>query len=55
VSHAYHLPRIELAYARAGVDVATVPAEARPTAQGPANAAREIPALWAYYMRAVLS
>jgi vancomycin permeability regulator SanA len=56
VSHFYHLPRIKLAYARAGIDVDTVPA--RITAhipQAAANAAREIPALWAYYLRAMLT
>lgn len=56
VSHFYHLPRIKLAFARAGIDVDTVPA--RITAHIPqavANTAREIPALWVYYLRAMLT
>jgi uncharacterized SAM-binding protein YcdF (DUF218 family) len=55
VSQFYHLPRVKLAYARAGWDVLTVPARAsRPIAQTPQLVGREIPAFWVYYLRAVL-
>jgi len=55
VSHYYHLPRLKLAYARAGYDVLTVPAkETRSIPQAPYIVAREIPAFWVYYLRAVL-
>lgn len=55
VSHFYHLPRIKLAFARAGLDVLTVPARGpRPIARTPALVVREIPAFWAYFLRAVL-
>ncbi len=50
----YHLPRIKLAYARAGWNVLTVPAH--PThriPQTPFLVAREIPAFWVYYLRAI--
>jgi len=56
VSEFYHLPRIKLAYAAAGQEVYTVPAEAshwlRRWALG--SIVREIPAFWAYYARAIL-
>jgi vancomycin permeability regulator SanA len=52
VSQFYHLPRIKLAYARAGVDAWTVPARTSITRTG-AIVAREIPAFWLYYLRAV--
>ncbi len=52
VSQFYHLPRIRLAYARAGVDAWTVPARTSITRTG-AIVAREIPAFWLYYLRAV--
>ena len=56
VSHFYHLPRIKLAYERAGLEVYTVPAtQSAIVPQTPANVAREIPALWVYYLRAALS
>ena len=52
VSHAYHLPRIKLCYQRAGWDVLTVPAkESYLLRQMPYNMAREVVALWAYYVR----
>jgi vancomycin permeability regulator SanA len=52
VSHFYHLPRIKLAYQRVGRDVYTVPAQERYTLrQLPYNMAREVAALWAYYLR----
>lgn len=54
VSQYYHLPRIKLAYQRAGWDVLTVPAgTSSPIPQTPAFVAREIPAFWLYYLRAV--
>jgi vancomycin permeability regulator SanA len=54
VSEFYHLPRIKLAYASAGVNVATVPARARHWARNwPAkNILREVPAFWVYFARA---
>jgi uncharacterized SAM-binding protein YcdF (DUF218 family) len=56
VSEFYHLPRIKLAYQRAGCEVFTVPA--RPIhwlrAWPLASIAREIPAFWTYYARGLL-
>jgi uncharacterized SAM-binding protein YcdF (DUF218 family) len=52
VSHFFHLPRIKLAYQRAGVDVFTVPA--RQKFQLPDEGfmlVRETVALWVYYAR----
>ncbi len=54
VSQFYHLPRIKLAYARAGVDAWTVPARTSIT-RTTAIVAREIPAFWLYYLRAVMA
>lgn len=52
VSNFYHLPRIKLAYQRAGVDVLTVPADdTRVMTQLPYNMMREVAALWVYYLR----
>ena len=52
VSHDYHLPRIKLAYARAGWNVFTVPARQKyRLAFREFLLAREIVALWAYYLR----
>jgi vancomycin permeability regulator SanA len=52
VSHFYHLPRIKLAYQRTGWDVYTVPAkESYLLRQMPYNMAREVAALWVYYLR----
>ncbi len=52
VSHGYHLPRIKLAYQRAGTEVCTVPArESYFLRQMPYNMAREVAALWVYYFR----
>lgn len=52
VTDYFHLPRVKLAYQRAGLDVITVPS------RGPEPprivVLREIPAFWAYYLRAVL-
>lgn len=51
VSHFYHLPRIKLAYQRAGVEVYTVPAaETRHLRRMPWFMAREVAALWLYYL-----
>jgi vancomycin permeability regulator SanA len=54
VSDFFHLPRIKLAYQRAGVDVITVPSHARRIPQTTGLVIREIPAFWVYYLRAVL-
>ena len=52
VSHFYHLPRIKLAYERAGVDVCTVPApQGRLLLKMPYNMAREVAAFWDYYLK----
>ncbi len=52
VSHDYHLPRIKLTYQRAGWDVFTVPAkQSYLLRQTPYNMAREVAALWVYYLR----
>lgn len=52
VSHFYHLPRIKLAYQRAGVEVCTVPArQHRFMGQMPFNIAREVAAFWDYYLK----
>lgn len=56
VSQYYHLPRIKLAYQRAGWNVFTVPAgTSSPIPQTPAFVVREIPAFWVYYARAVFN
>jgi vancomycin permeability regulator SanA len=54
VSDFFHLPRIKLAYQRAGFDVVTVPSHARRIPQTTGLVIREIPAFWVYYLRAVL-
>ena len=55
VSQAYHLPRIQLAFSTAGVDVLTVPAvDPVPISEMPVLVAREVPAFWLYYLRACL-
>ena len=52
VSHAYHLPRIKMAYQRAGWEVYTVPAkESYLLTCMPYYMAREVAALWVYYLR----
>jgi len=55
VSEFYHLPRIKLAAASAGIDLITVPARpAHWSRQLPlSNMLREIPAFWLYYARAL--
>lgn len=52
VSHFYHLPRIKLAYQRCGWEVCTVPArQSRLLVRLPHYMAREVAALWVYYLR----
>lgn len=52
VSHFYHLPRIKMTYRRAGWEVYTVPSERRYLlGLLPYFMAREVVALWAYYLR----
>jgi vancomycin permeability regulator SanA len=52
VSHFYHLPRIKMTYQRTGWDVYTVPArESYTLRQMPYFMAREVAALWIYYLR----
>lgn len=55
VSQAYHLPRVQLAFATAGIDVLTVPAEdPEPIGEWPILVAREVLAWWAYALRICL-
>ena len=55
VSHFYHLPRIKMAYQRAGIEVYTVPArETRTLLKLPQFVAREVAAFWFYYARALV-
>jgi uncharacterized SAM-binding protein YcdF (DUF218 family) len=56
VSHDYHLPRVKMTYERAlagtAIAVYTVPAkESRPLTARPYFMAREVAALWVYYLR----
>jgi vancomycin permeability regulator SanA len=54
VSQGYHLPRIKLAYLAVGYDVRTVPArEIEPIWKTPLFVAREVPAFWQYWSRAL--
>ena len=56
VSQAYHLPRVQLAFSDAGVDVLTVPApEAQPIVELPLFIAREVPAFWSYLLRIAIT
>jgi uncharacterized SAM-binding protein YcdF (DUF218 family) len=56
VSHFYHLPRVKLAATRDGLEVFTVPArESYFLRQTPSFVAREVVALWVYYLRPLLS
>jgi len=55
VSHFYHLPRIKMAYQRAGWDVYTVPAREAHNYPHPYLMAREVAALWVYYFRPLVS
>lgn len=52
VSHFYHLPRLKMAFQRAGHEVFTVPAQETVIMKAlPYYMAREVVALWAYYFR----
>jgi vancomycin permeability regulator SanA len=51
VSHFYHLPRIKLEFQRAGLEVFTVPSpQRRPLNKLPLLVAREVAAIWRYYL-----
>ena len=55
VSQAYHLPRVQLAFATVGIDALTVPAtDPQPIGEMPFLVAREVPAFWLYYLRVCL-
>lgn len=55
VSHFYHLPRVKMAYRRARLEVYTIPAKETYTlTQLPFYMAREIVALWVYYLRPLM-
>lgn len=55
VSQAYHLPRVQLAFASAGIDVLTVPAhDGRFISEMPILIGREVLAFWAYDLRTCL-
>ena len=55
VSQAYHLPRVQLAFASSGVDVLTVPAyDGRFISEMPILIGREMLAFWAYDLRVCL-
>ncbi len=55
VSHFYHLPRIKMAYQRAGWEVYTVPARETRFSGNPYMLAREVAAMWVYYFRPLVS
>jgi len=51
VSHAYHLPRVKMTFEHSGVCAYTVPAAERYTLRKmPYLVAREVAALWVYYL-----
>lgn len=54
VSHFYHLPRIKLAFQRAGLEVSTVPSHTTARSALLFNVPRECVAFWAYYARWLL-
>ena len=55
VSQAYHLPRVQLAFAAAGIDVLTVPAhDPKFIVEMPILIGREVLAFWAYDLRTCL-
>ncbi len=55
VSQAYHLPRIQLSFATAGIDALTVPAaDPVPIGEMPILVVREVPAFWIYFLRVCL-
>jgi vancomycin permeability regulator SanA len=51
VSQFYHLPRLKMAYHRAGREVYTVPVREPLLWLHPYNMLREVPAQWVYYLR----
>ena len=54
MSNFYHLPRLKLAYQRAGLEAYTVPAwKGAWITETPYLMAREVPAFWLYYLRAI--
>ncbi len=54
VSHFYHLPRVKMTYQRDGWEVYTVPArESRVLRRLPFFLAREVAAIWVYYLRLI--
>jgi uncharacterized SAM-binding protein YcdF (DUF218 family) len=55
VSHYYHLPRVKLAFQRAGWDVYTVPVREPPWYLHPYNVVREVGAFWAYFFRPLVT
>lgn len=56
VTHAYHIPRVELAFQMHGLDVLTVPAtETRPLGRRHYYTLREVAGFWVYWGRRVLS
>jgi uncharacterized SAM-binding protein YcdF (DUF218 family) len=57
VSHGWHLPRIKLSCQRDGLTAFTVPADERGQRlkQTPFLVAREVAALWVYYLRGVVA
>jgi vancomycin permeability regulator SanA len=56
VSHAWHLPRVKMRCQLEGLTAYTVPADERgqPLKKTPYLVAREVPAIWVYYLRGVL-
>lgn len=54
VSHPYHLPRIKLAFEDTDLQVFTVPSKTTMVPQLPGIVAREVPAFWVYYLRALI-
>src|SRR5687767_693921 len=56
VSHAWHLPRVKLRFASAGIDCYTVPADERgkPLRKTPLLMLREVPAFWVYFLRTIV-
>lgn len=55
VSQAYHLPRVQVAFASSGIDVLTVPAvDPEPIGEMPILIGREVLAFWSYELRSCL-
>ena len=55
VSQFYHLPRLKMAYHRAGLEVFTVPVREPFLWLHPYNVLREVPAQWVYFLRPLSS